>query len=345
MAEIIQNTVYILSQGAYLAKDGETVAVSVDREIKARLPMHLIQSVVTFGDVGMSPHLMHALAERGISTTYLGMTGRLLARVDAPGSGNVLLRRAHFRKADCELNTREIARSIVTGKIQNSRTFLLRASRDLVEGTSEYSDLRSVSNDLEAVLFALEKASTVDEIRGHEGRAAERYFSIFSHLIKQQRDDVIFLTRNRRPPLDAVNALLSFTYSLLLNDCVAALTSVGLDPSVGFLHTDRPGRPSLALDLMEEFRAIVADRLVIKLINRKEVSIKGFKKREGGAIEMDDDTRKRIIDAYQERKKEKILHPLTEEQIHFGLFPFVQARILARHIREDIPSYLPYLAK
>lgn len=343
MTEVIQNTIYVLTQGSYLFKDGETIAISVEREVRARIPMHLIQSVVGFGEVSMSPFLMHALAEKGISVTYLSVPGRLLCRVDAPASGNVLLRRAQFRMADRTEEALPLARAMVAGKIQNSRFLLLRAARDLDSDIGR-EQVRKASEDLATALFGLEKATTLDEVRGFEGRAAERYFSVFSSLIKRDEKDFSFTNRNRRPPLDPVNAMLSFTYALLLNDCVAALTSVGLDPSVGFLHTDRPGRPSLALDLIEEFRALFADRLVLRLINRREVNIRGFIRREGGAVEMDDGTRKKIIEGYQERKKERLVHPLLEQETSLGLLPFLQARILARYIRGDLLTYFPYLA-
>jgi len=342
MSEVIQNTIYVMTQGSYLFKDGETIAISVDRAVRARIPMHLIQSVVGFGEVSMSPFLMHALADKGISVTYLTLTGRLLCRVDAPTSGNVLLRRAQYRIADDKEKMLPISRAMVAGKIQNSRTFLLRASRDLSEENNKIK-VRLAIEELEKALFGLERATNIDEIRGFEGYAAERYFNVFALLIKQNSAEFPFTNRNRRPPLDPVNAMLSFSYSLLLNDCVAALTSVGLDPSVGFLHTERPGRPSLALDLMEEFRALFVDRLVVRLINRREISPSGFSIREGGAVEMDDETRKKVIDSYQERKKELTIHPLLSQETSFGLIPFLQARILARHIRGDLEYYNPYL--
>ena len=342
MSEVIQNTIYVMTQGSYLYKEGETIAVSVEHITQAKIPMHLIQGVVGFGEVSMSPFLMHALAERSIAVTFLSMTGRLLCRVDAPSSGNVLLRREQFRKADLDLYINDVSRAVVAGKIQNSRTFVLRAAREM-ENPEIALELRGVAKQLEELLFSLSSAKAVDSIRGFEGKAAERYFSVFSHLIKQNKDDFFFKNRTRRPPLDPVNAMLSFGYALLLNDCVSALTSVGLDPSVGFLHTDRPGRPALALDLMEELRALWIDRLVVKLINRREVSISGFTIREGGAVEMDDSTRKILIQSYQERKKEKLIHPLLNQEIAFGLLPFVQARLLARYLRGDLESYIPYL--
>lgn len=345
MSEVIQNTIYVLTQGSYLSKDGETIVISVAREGRAKIPMHLIQGVVAFGEVSVSPFLLHALADRGISVTFLSFSGKLLCRVDAPGSGNVLLRRAQFRLADSMDAAAKISKSIVAGKIHNSRSMLMRAARDLSEASDAYGFVRTAAQELSAVLPYLEKAESLDEIRGFEGRAAERYFGALPWMLKQQREDFSFTVRTRRPPLDPVNAMLSFGYSLLLNDCVAALTAVGLDPSVGFLHTDRPGRPSLALDLMEEFRAALVDRMVVRLINRREVTKDKFVVREGGAVEMDDTARRVLIDSYQERKKEEIAHPLLNQNSRIGLLPFLQAKILARHIRGDLPDYLPCLPR
>ena len=342
MSEVIQNTLYLMTAGSYLSKDGETAVISIDREVKARIPFHIILNVVVFEEIILTPSLLHAFAERGISVTFLSYSGRLLCRVDAPGSGNVLLRRCHFRYADSTEKTLEFARAVVAGKVQNTRTFLLRASRD-TQSEADKLSIREVINSLGGVISSLSQARTVDEVRGYEGRAAERYFSIFSKLIKQQNNEFVFTLRTRRPPLDPVNALLSFGYALLLNDCIAALTAVGLDISVGFLHTDRPGRPSLGLDLMEEFRALFVDRLVVRLINRREVKASGFVKREGGSVEMSEETKKRLIEAYQERKKDFIIHPLLEQETKIGLLPFIQARILARYIRDDIESYIPFL--
>lgn len=340
MTEYIQNTIYVLTQGAYLSKDGDTVCVSIDNEVKTRIPIHLVHSLVAFGGVSISPYLMAALAEQGIATTFLNINGRLLCRVDAPASGNVLLRRAQYRAADDETKRIEIVRSVVAGKIQNSRTLLLRAARE----QDDTESIRLTCAELSEILFHTEKAETCDALRGYEGRAAERYFSSFPDMLRMS-NEFTFKLRTRRPPLDPVNALLSFIYSLLLHDCVAALTSVGLDPSVGFLHTDRPGRPSLALDLMEEFRAPFTDRMAIKLINKRIVKKNGFSVKDGGAVEMDDETRKIVIEAYQERKKEKVIHPLTEEKSYLGFFPFIQARILARCIKGELDRYIPFLVR
>lgn len=342
--EIHQNTLYVMTQGAYLHRERLTLQVEVEREVRMSVPIHHIDSVAVFGSVMVSPGAMELCAENGAALTFLSESGRMVARVDAPQSGNVLLRREQFRKADRPQDCARIARCIVAGKLQNARGLLMRSSRqnEAAEGAGA---LEAAAAGLGAVIRRLESAADVDSIRGHEGEGASLYFGVFNSLIRQQRGGFEFSGRNRRPPLDPANALLSFVYALLLHDCVSALAAAGLDPSVGFLHADRPGRPSLALDLMEEFRPLIADRLVLALINRKEVQPGGFKKREGGAVEMDPATRKAVVSGYQQRKQEEVTHPLLEQKARLGLLPYLQAKLLARHIRGDIPEYPPCVLK
>ena len=338
--DVILNTLYLMTEGAYLNRDGMTLKVMIEKEERLRVPIHHLESVVAMDQVMVSPSAMGLLAEQGVSLTYLGYSGRLLARVDAPVSGNVLLRRKQFRAADDAVKCLALSKSFTAGKIQNARNAVLRAARDTTV-ESDAKSLEDAAKDLADGIRSLENAIDLDQLRGYEGSAAKSYFGVFNSLIRQQRDDFIMAGRNRRPPKDPVNALLSFCYAILLHDCVAALTSAGLDPNVGFLHGDRSGKPSLALDLMEEFRTLLADRLVLTLINRKQVGPKGFEKREGGGVEMDADTRKAVVTAWQERKKEEIVHPLLEQKCRIGQLPFLQAKLLARVIRGDDSVYIP----
>ena len=338
------NTLYVMTEGAYLHRDGLTLKVEVEKKEKLRVPVHHLESVVVFDNVLVSPSAMGLLAEQGISLTFLGYSGRLVARVDAPVSGNVLLRRKQFRAADDEGVCLTLAKSFAAGKIQNARLALMRAARES-ENSGEAGSLRETGESLSAHIRNLEKAANLDEVRGFEGMAARAYFGSFNLCFRQQRETFILDGRNRRPPKDPVNALLSFGYALLLHDCVAALAATGLDPNVGFLHGDRPGKPSLALDLMEEFRTLLADRLVFSLVNRKQVSADGFATREGGAVEMDDATRKAVVVAWQERKRETVTHPLLDQCCTVGQLPFIQAKLLARVIRGDDPVYIPCVLK
>lgn len=343
--DIVQNTLYVTTEGAYLHRDHLTLKVEVEKELKLAVPIHHLQSVVLMGHVMMSPSAMELCASEGVAVSFLSPTGRLLARVDAPGSGNVLLRREQHRWADRMEKVLDVGRQFVAGKLNNGRSLLLRAARE-ADTDEDSRTLEKAGASMLGSLEALERAKTPDEIRGIEGEAAAAYFGVFPILLKPaQRQAFPMSGRNRRPPLDSVNALLSFTYALLLHDCVAALASTGLDPSVGFLHTDRPGRPSLALDLMEEFRPLIADRLVAAVINRKQAQPRDFVKREGGAVEMKDGFRKDLISAYQERKQEEVTHALLKQNTRVGMLPFLQARILARHIRGDIPAYVPCLLR
>jgi len=338
------NTLFVTTQGTYLAKEGETVAVKVNQEIRLRVPVHTIGGIVCFGNVSCSPYLMGFCAENGVGISFLTENGRFLARVQGPVSGNVLLRREQYRLADNQDYSAKMAKSFVIGKVANSRTVLQRALRDHA-GKLDEGDLRRSVADMNRSLQSLELNQPLDSVRGLEGDAAHTYFSVFDHLIVAQKETFTFQERNRRPPLDNVNCLLSFLYTLLMHDCRSALESVGLDPAVGFLHRDRPGRPGLALDIMEEFRPFLADRLALSLINLRQVQNKGFKKTEAGAVMMSDETRKALLVAYQERKQEEIYHPFLEEKVTIGLLFHVQAMLLARCLRGDLDGYPPFIWK
>ena len=303
------NTLFVTTQGAYLAREGETVLVRVEQETRLRVPVHTLGGIVCFGNVGASPFLLGLCGERGVAVAFLTERGRCLARVEGPVRGNVLLRREQYRRADDPERCAGLVRALVAAKVANARTVLQRAVRDHPD-TPGAPVLEAAAEGLAANLRRLEgprgEAMKVDTLRGVEGEAAATYFAAFDHLIVSQKEDFRFVTRTRRPPLDPVNALLSFLYTLLTHDVTAALESVGLDPAVGYLHRDRPGRPSLALDLVEELRPILADRLAISLVNRRQIRAQGFRQTETGAVMMDDDTRKEVLVAYQKRKQEEI---------------------------------------
>ena len=336
------NTLFVTTQGAYLAKEGETIVVRVDREIRMRLPVHTIGGIVCFGNVSCSPYLLGFCAEKGVGISFLSEQGRFLARVQGPASGNVLLRREQYRRADNEKGSAEIARNMVVGKISNCRTVLQRALRDHGD-KAELEQLNLTIKRLAYYLDLLKDAHPLDILRGYEGEAAHSYFDVFDRLIVAQKDAFSFAERNRRPPLDNVNALLSFIYTLLMHDIRSALEGVGLDPAVGFLHRDRPGRPGLALDMMEEFRPFLADRLALSLINLRQVQGKGFQKADCGGVTMSDETRKTVLVAYQERKQEEIYHPFIDEKVSIGLLFHIQALLLARHLRGDLDGYPPFI--
>jgi CRISPR-associated protein Cas1 len=308
------------------------------------LPIHQLDGVAVFGNVYVTPGAMRLCAEHGVAVSFLSMSGRLLSRVDAPGSGNVLVRREQFRWADRPDRRADVARAIVAGKLHNARNLLLRAARENASEDDQHH-LHFAANRLGDTIPALANLTDVDVIRGHEGDAARVYFEAFTHMIRQNRDAFRLTERSRRPPRDSINALISFVYSLLLSDCTAALTAAGLDPSVGFLHVDRPGRPGLALDLMEEFRPLLADRLVLALVNRQQVQPGNFQRDEGGAVRLDETGRRAVLTAYQQRKRELVTHPLLDQKAPVGRLPFLQARLLARHIRGDAPAYVPCILK
>lgn len=338
------NTLFVTTQGAYLAKEGETVAVKVHQEVRLRVPVHTIGGIVCFGNVSCSPFLMGFCGENGVGISFLTENGRFLARVQGRVSGNVLLRREQYRRADDLEYSAQMAKAFVIGKIANCRTVLQRVLRDHAPKLDEDA-LRRRVDDMSRSLQSLELNQSLDAVRGLEGDAAHTYFSVFDHLIVAQKESFTFQERNRRPPLDNVNCLLSFLYTLLMHDCRSALESVGLDPAVGFLHRDRPGRPSLALDMMEEFRPYLADRLALSLINLRQVQDKGFNKTEAGAVMMNDETRKTLLVAYQERKQEEIQHPFLDEKVTIGLLFHVQALLLARCLRGDLDGYPPFIWK
>ncbi len=338
------NTLFVTTQGAYLSKEGQTVLVNVEREVKLRVPIHTLGAIVCFGNVMCSPFLLGLCGENNVHISFLTENGRFLARVHGRVSGNVLLRRAQYRQADDETMSASIARSVIAGKIANSRIVVLRAMRDRAGG-QDVSALSRAARRLADSFDVLDKARTLDEIRGIEGDAARNYFEAFDDLITTQKEDFFFHGRNKRPPMDNVNAMLSFVYTVLAHDVGSALEGVGLDPAVGFLHRDRPGRPGLALDLMEELRPYLADRLVLSLINRQQVKGNGFTKTESGGVVMDDQTRKTVLIAWQERKQEVITHPFIDEKIEIGLLSHVQAMLMARFIRGELDGYPPFLWK
>ncbi|MGQ3279208.1 MAG: type I-C CRISPR-associated endonuclease Cas1c, partial [Shinella sp.] len=312
---------------------------------RARVPLHMLASVAVFGAIFVSPPLMAACAGAGISIVLLDRNGRFQARIEGPVTGNVLLRRAQYRASD---RPEEIVRSIVIGKVANQRSVLTRSLRDYGPEFSEpdRAAIIAVIERLARIIRRVELADEkLDEMRGSEGEAANLYFSVFDHLIRSPDEEMCRKGRSRRPPHDPVNALLSFLYTLLTHDCRSACESVGLDPAVGFLHRDRPGRPSLALDLMEEMRPVLADRLALSLINRRQLRAKDFETRDGGAVMMSDDARKLVLTAWQERKKDERLHPFLEEKAPLGLTPYLQAQMLAGHLRGDLDAYAPWLWK
>jgi CRISPR-associated protein Cas1 len=336
------NTLYVTTQGAYLHKEGETVVVKVERKNILRLPIHTLSSIVCFGQVSCSPFLLGHCAKKDVAVSFMSEYGKFLARVQGPVSGNVLLRREQYRRADCKQASARIARMFVAGKVANSRVILHRALRDHKTKTKENGMARSCqlfSNYAKRLLLE----SDLGSIRGIEGRVSRDYFDQFNHLIVAQEKDFVFSGRNRRPPLDRVNCLMSFIYTLLYHDAGSALETVGLDPAVGYLHQDRPGRLGLALDLMEEFRAMLADRLVLSLINLGQVKKKGFTVTKSGAVKMEDDTRKTVLIAYQKRKQKEIEHPFLNEKIPTGMLFFVQAQLLNRYLRGDLEDYPPFV--
>ena len=338
------NTLFVTTQGAYLAKDGETVAVRIEKKTVLRIPIHTLDGIVCFGSVGCSPYLMGFCAEKDVAVSFLTEYGRFLAMVSGPVSGNVLLRRKQFRMADDPAMSAQVAGYVLSGKMANSRTVLERSLRDHREQMDETA-IKKVSGRLLTYIQKELQKDDLDRLRGIEGDAAHQYFSVFDELIFQQKEDFIFSGRNRRPPTDRVNCLLSFVYTLLVHDVRSALESVGLDPAVGFLHRDRPGRPGLALDIMEEFRPFLADRLVLSLINRGQVKPEGFNIKESGAVLMDDDTRKTVLTTYQKRKQESLIHPFLDEKVQIGNLFFIQALLLARFIRGDLDGYPPFIWK
>jgi len=336
------NTLFVTLQGSSVVKEGENVVVRGGDEVRLRVPVHGLGGLVTFGQVWCSPQLLFLCAERGVGVSFLSMNGRFLARVAGPVCGNVLLRRTQYRWADDPERSASIARDMITGKLANARQVLLRARRDHGEKT-DASALEQAALRLEDCIRRLPGAGGLDELRGIEGEAGNVYFGAFDALITSQEPVFRFTSRSRRPPLDPVNCLLSFLYTLLAHDARSALEGVGLDPAVGFLHRDRPGRSSLALDLMEELRPVLADRVALSLINLGQVRARDFRTEESGAVLLTDDARKQLLVAYQKRKQEEILHPYLKERVEVGLLCHVQALLLARHIRGDLDGYPAFL--
>lgn len=342
--EVILNTLYVTLDKAYLHLDHDTIRIEEERETRLRVPLHHLGSVVCFGNTLVSPALMHRLADDGKALVLLDGNGRFKARLEGSVSGNVLLRRDQFARLDQPEFSVPVARAVVAGKIRNARTSLMRGAREAKLSTDTEA-LAAAARGLAASLRALPVAVDLDGVRGVEGEAARRYFAAMNLLVRADlRSDFAMDGRTRRPPRDRLNALMSFLYALLTNDCRSALEAVGLDPQVGLFHALRPGRAALALDLMEEFRPII-DRLALTLVNRGQLAARDFEMREGGAVSLRADARKTVLVAYQERKQEKLHHPLADREVAFGLIPLLQARFLARVVRGDMESYVPFTVK
>ena len=338
------NTLYITTPETYLRLDNDTLRIEVERETRLRVPLHHLTAVVCFGHINLSAPLMHRLADEGIALVLLNDSGRFKARLEGAVSGNVLLRQAQFQRAADPAFALDLARAFVAGKIKNTRQVLQRGARE-AKTDDEVKLLTRLADDLAASLRALPTATSLDTLRGFEGEAARQYFSGLNWLVRaDQREAFRMDGRSRRPPRDRFNALLSFLYAMWMNDCRSSLEAAGLDPQVGFLHALRPGRAALALDLMEEFRPW-ADRLALTLINRGQIAADDFALREGGGVSLEVDARKAVVVAYQERKKEEINHPLLAQTVPLGLVPLVQARLLARALRDEGAPYVPFVAK
>lgn len=335
------NTLYITTPEAYLVKDGLNVVVLVDKEERFRIPIMNVEGIVTFGYMGASPGLMKLCMDNNVSLVFMSPQGRFIGRVQGATHGNVLLRKKQYSLSEDENVALHLAKLFITGKVFNARSILQRFIRD--NGADE--EVESVIKQLEWRKKCVMQAETMDVLRGEEGRAANSYFDVFDHLILHQKADFPFNGRSRRPPKDEVNAMLSFVYTLIANDVASALESVGLDPYVGFMHTLRPGRTSLALDMMEELRAYLGDRLVLSMINRKQVTKKDFIRQGDESFVMTDDCRKELLSTWQKRKKETIEHPYLKEKISIGLLPYTQAMLLARFLREDLDDYPVFLMR
>ncbi len=341
----ILNTLYITTPQAYAHLENDTLRIDVEREKKLAVPLHHLGSVVCFGNIMVSPALMHRLADEGKSLILLDGNGRFKARLEGPISGNVLLRQAQHKAIGESAQTLALARSFIAGKLKNSRQILLRGARESTD-IAEQETLKRVGDNLNASLRALANANDLDTMRGVEGEAARGYFGALNLLVKKEaREHFQMDGRSKRPPRDRMNALLSFLYAMLTNDCRSAIESVGLDPQLGFLHAVRPGRAALALDLVEEFRAFIADRLALSLVNRGQIVASDFTFREGGSVQLADDARRTLVVAFQDRKQEEITHPLVEQKMPLGLVPLLQARFIARTIRGEMDGYVPFLIR
>ncbi|MFA6662570.1 MAG: type I-C CRISPR-associated endonuclease Cas1c [Bacilli bacterium] len=337
------NTLYVTHSDSYISKDGNNLLISIDGKEVGRVPVHNIQQIVCFGYSGVSPYAMRLCIENNVTISFMTSNGKFLASVYGETKGNVLLRREQYRIADDLDSSLRISRHMITGKILNSLG-LLKKGKNNHKDKIDVNVVNRTITKLNELITEIDSVSDMDALRGLEGEAAKAYFNAFDSMILQNKTDFFFRCRNRRPPRDRTNAILSFLYSMLANDVKSALESIGLDSYVGFLHTDRPGRPSLALDVMEEMRPL-ADRLTLNLINLRIVQPEGFIEKENGAIIMNDDTRKIVIDAWQSRKTEIVYHPYLKEKLSVGLIPFVQAMLLSRHIRGEINGYPPFILK
>lgn len=338
------NTLFVTSPDTYLSLDGENAVVLKGDSELARIPLHNIEGIVAFGYAGASPAFMGACARKNIGLTFITQSGKFLARVVGENYGNVTLRKTQYRYSDSDDKSAEIAKNFIIGKVFNARWVIERATRDHAMRL-DVEKLKRVSQFMAKALGDIADCESLEQLRGFEGETASQYFSIFDQLILQQKEDFFFKNRNKRPPLDNINAMLSFVYTLLAHDVAGALDAVGLDPYVGFLHRDRPGRISLALDMMEELRPVYADRFVLSLVNKKIVNADGFTQKENGAVVMDESTRKVILSSWQARKQETIVHPFLDEKLEWGLVPYVQAMLLARYLRGDLDEYPPFLWK
>lgn len=338
------NTLYVMTEDCYLTLDGENIVIQDGEKTLGRFPLHTLENIICFTYKGASPALMGACAERNIGMSFFSPRGKFLARVMGKEYGNVLLRKEQYRISDDESRSIAYARNMIVGKVFNCRWSIERTLRDHAHRV-DAKKLKNVSNALYDTLPKIDAAPALSELRGIEGKAAEQYFSVFSDMILNQKDDFEFTKRNRRPPLDNINAILSFAYTVLVGDCANALSSVGLDSYVGFMHGDRPGRMSLALDLMEELRPVLADRFILTLINTKAIQAVHFERQKDQAVLLNDDGRKIFFNAWQKRKRETIKHPYLKEKIEWGLVPYVQALLLARTIRGDVDEYPPFLWK
>lgn len=335
------NTLYVTNPDAYISRERENVVVRIENKIVMRRPIHILEAIVCFNYVGISPKLMGLCAENNVAVSFLDTNGRFMAKLTGSIRGNVLLRRTQYRYADDKEKSLLLAKNFIIGKIVNCRSVLKRTMRDHPYSIN-YDLFDAIIEKQNIAINAIQGTDSFDELRGIEGDIAKLYFSLFNDLILHQKKDFFFAGRSRRPPLDNVNALLSYSYTLLTHEMTSALETVGLDPYVGFLHTDRPGRVSLSLDMIEELRPYMADRFVLSLINRRQLTTSDFVKKESGGIVLTDDARAKFLESWQKRKREKIIHPFIKEQIEIGLLPYVQAMLLSRHLRGDIDNYPPF---
>jgi CRISPR-associated protein Cas1 len=340
----ILNTLYVQTQGAYLRLDHDTLQVEIEKQKALQMPLHHLGGITVFGNVLISPFLIHRCAEDGRSLVWLTKYGQFKARLAGDTTGNVLLRRAQHEALNEPLATLNIARYVVAGKLQNARNVLMRSARE-AKTEGDRTKLTAAANIHAEAIHSTEAAADLEKLRGIEGYAAKAYFGAFTAMVRQHREVFAFVERSRRPPKDPINALLSFVYTLLANECVAACEGVGLDPQMGFLHALRPGRPALALDLMEELRAPLADRLVLTLVNRSQLTPDDFIERPGGAIHLTKEGRATLLAAYQKRKQEEVFHTVVDTKVPLGLVAHTQARLLARHLRGDLPDYQPFILR